>query len=82
MATIKQKHLTPAACAVNAFGGVRALARLLGKSPSSVSRWNKPRRKGGSAGSIPISALQQILRLAREKDLKLSVDDLVSGRNE
>lgn len=78
----KINHLTPAACAIKAFGGVRALARALGKAPSSVSRWGKSRRRGGSAGMIPTSALQQILKIAPEKGVTITPEELVSGRSE
>lgn len=76
----KMKHQTPAAVAVEAFGGVRALARALDKAPSSVSRWSKSRRRGGSAGAIPTSAISEILKVAGEKGIKLTPDDLVLGR--
>lgn len=81
-ATTKLNHLSPATCAVKAFGGVRALARAIGKSPSSVCRWNKSRRRGGCAGRIPSLAMVKILKAASAKGVTITAEELVSGRYE
>lgn len=69
-----KKHMTPAEIVIETFGGVRATARALGKSPSSVSRWQADR------GLIPSSAQQQIMQLARDRGLDLTSDELIDGR--
>jgi DNA-binding transcriptional regulator YdaS (Cro superfamily) len=34
-------HTTPVELAIDMFGGVRKLARALGRDPAAVSRWQK-----------------------------------------
>lgn len=70
---------SPAVTVIKAFGGVRPLARALGKSPSSVSRWAKPRRLKGTGGSIPTREQRRILDLAQERGIALSLSDVVLG---
>jgi hypothetical protein len=53
---------------IAAFGGVRALGRALGISHSSVARWR---------GAVPSKHQATILRLARERRLKLKAEDLI-----
>lgn len=69
--------MTPADRVIAAFGGVRALARALDINSSSVSRWRMPADKRGLAGRVPSIQQGKILRLAREKGLKLSAADLI-----
>lgn len=73
-------HLTPAAYVIREFGGVRKLARELGKSPSTVSRWPKPKQKGGSDGRIPSDEQLPILELAKKRGLDVTPADLIYGR--
>lgn len=75
-------RITPAETVVTAFGGVRPLARLLGCSPSSVSRWGRrvSVRHGKSMGTIPSTLHAPLLMLARERGVHLTATDLVLGR--
>jgi hypothetical protein len=57
---------------IEKFGGQSALARLLGKSPSTVQYWTR-------AGTIPAKWQGQILTLARERGIKLYSGDFVEG---
>ena len=67
------ENKTPAEFVIEAFGGVRALARALGKSPSTVSRWRSTK------GLIPSSVQAEIIRLAREKGLAVTHQNLIEG---
>lgn len=68
---------TPADNVIQAFGGVRALARALGLNSSSVSRWRMPSEKRGLSGRVPSIHQATILRIARERGLPLSAADLI-----
>lgn len=64
------------------FGGVpalkKALERLGGdatRSLSAIYRWNLPRKKGGSDGTIPTSAQNDIMRAARVEGVHLTPED-------
>lgn len=66
---------TPVDLAVAAFGGVRALARILDCDPAAVSRWKK-------AGTIPHSKQRRLLERAWEKGVDITAHDLIFGREE
>lgn len=55
---------------IDKFGGKSALARSLGKSPSTVQYWAK-------IGTIPAKWQGQILALARERSVKLYSGDFI-----
>lgn len=75
-----QKHLTPAEYVILVFKGVRATARVLGRSPSSVSKWTKSKELRGTDGNVPSSAARAILSIARERCLDITPNDLLNGR--
>jgi hypothetical protein len=68
---------TPADRCIEAFGGVRALARALERNPSSVVRWRKPKDEGGSNGAVPSALQGRILAIAQARGLPLTADDLI-----
>lgn len=68
------KHLSPVDLAIQLFGGVRALARAIGRDPAAISRWRR-------LGTIPTSAQILVLRIARERGLELSTHDVIYGRD-
>lgn len=68
---------TPADKCIEAFGGVRALARALERNPSSIVRWRKPKDEGGSNGAIPSGLQGRILAMATERGLNLTAEDLI-----
>lgn len=73
-----ETHLeTPADKCIDAFGGVRALARALDRNPSSIVRWRKSKDDGGSAGAVPSGLQGRILALAQERNLPLTAEDLI-----
>ena len=69
--------ITPADRVIAAFQGVRATARALGRNPSSISRWRKPRDEGGTGGRVPSALQSEILDAAKKAGLKLSAEDLI-----
>lgn len=87
-------HLSPAEYVLRVFSealgkhprskgqdkGVRALARVLGRSASSVSSWTKPIEQRGTGGQIPRQAIWDILAKAKEMGLDLNPNDLLLGR--
>jgi hypothetical protein len=73
--------MTPADIVISRFGGVRPLARLLGKDPSTIHRWKQPADKGGLDGRVPSAVQVRLLDLAREQGVELTPTDLVLGNN-
>lgn len=71
--------MTPADTVISRFGGVRPLARLLGKDPSTIHRWKQPAEKGGLDGRVPSAVQVRLLELAREQGVELTPSDLVLG---
>lgn len=63
-----------ASLVIEKFGGQSALARLIGKNPSTVQHWAK-------TGQIPAKWYGEILRLARERGINLLPGELVEPPN-
>jgi hypothetical protein len=68
---------SPAEKVITLFGGVRPLARELGRNPSSVVRWRRPKDEGGTGGAVPSAMQGTVLALARARGLPLTADDLI-----
>ncbi len=66
-------HTTPVELAIDMFGGVRKLARALGRDPAAVSRWQK-------SGVVPTSVQRRLLELAWERGIDISAHDMIFGR--
>lgn len=73
-------HLSPAEYVIRCFKGVRATARVLDRSPSSVSKWTRPKDERGTGGYIPSRAAREILAKAKELSLDITPADLLFGR--
>ena len=71
--------MTPADIVIARFEGVRPLARLLGKDPSTIHRWKMPASKGGLDGRVPSSVQVRLLDLAREGGIALTAEELING---
>lgn len=70
--------LSPARLVANRFGGIRPLAKLLDQDPSSISKWIS------RGGKIPNSSRhgdthKRLLALAKQKKVKLTVEELTFG---
>lgn len=74
--------MSPAEKVIEAFGGVRVLARLLGRNPSSVVRWRQPKAEGGTGGVVPSALQGRVLVLARERGLDITAEDLIAVSGE
>lgn len=74
-------HLTPAQYVIRVFKGVRSTARILGRSPSSVSKWTKPKSSRGTEGKVPGPAQHIIIKKAQELKLDITANDLLFGRD-
>lgn len=74
-------HMNPAQYVVHVFGGVRKTAKEIGRSPSSVSKWNKPCARKGCGGMLPRLAQEAVLHVAKIKKLDITPDDLMYGRD-
>lgn len=74
----EQNLSTPAQRVIAAFGGVRATARIINRSSSTVSRWQKPRDQGGTGGRVPSSAQGVLLAHARKHGINLTAEDLIA----
>ena len=72
--------LKPAEYVIQIFGGVRATARAVGRTPGSVCLWHRPRKSRGSAGNIPSAAQRIILIVAKRRRLDITPADLMYGR--
>lgn len=71
--------MRPAAKWIKAAGGIAQLARHLGVDRSWVWRWTQPLAKRGTAGRIPASQHDRLLRLSRRQNWRLGKADLVGG---
>lgn len=82
----EKKHLeypmnaSPAEYVISVFGGVRALGRAIGRSPGSVSRWQRAKSNRGTGGDIPRAAQKLILDQAKKEGLDITANDLIHGR--
>lgn len=68
---------TPADRVIEAFGGIRPLARAISRNPSSVLRWRRPKSEGGTGGSVPTAMQGRVLAVARARGIALEVADVV-----
>lgn len=72
-----------AALVIEKCGGPAAVARLIDYDPSQVFRWRypeSPHYKRGTGGLIPRRALRRLIRVARERGLLLTDEDLLPRR--
>lgn len=67
-------HLTPVDLAISLFGGVRRLARAIGRDPAAVSRWKR-------SGTVPSSVQRKLLQSAWDRGIELSAHDIIFGRD-
>lgn len=78
---MSKKHLSPAEIVINAFRGVNATARALGRKPSAISKWKKSRDDRGCGGDVPARTHRLILERARADGLDVTAEDLIYGRD-
>ena len=74
---MQQKHfLKPASTIVDLFGGVSSTADILDLNRGTVSRWMTPVIDRGTGGQIPQKHWPAILRVAKRRRLKITLQDL------
>lgn len=66
--------IPPSQVVVQAFGGVRAAARLLNCQASAVSRWSK-------TGLVPAVYQRRVLQTAWSRGIDITAHDIIFGRN-
>lgn len=64
---------SPVDLVIEQFGGVRKLARAIGRDPAAVSRWKK-------LGTVPTAVQRRILEVAWERDMDVTAHDMIFGR--
>ena len=71
--TMEKTTITPVELTIEMFGGVRKLAKAIGRDPAAVSRWKK-------SGLVPTSVQRKILEEAAERNIMITASDIVFGR--
>lgn len=66
---------TPVDVAIYEFGGVRKLARALGRDPAAVSRWKR-------SGTVPSNIQRTLLETAWGQGLAMTAHEIVFGRDD
>lgn len=70
------EHLAPvAARVIEKAGGVQIVARICGRSESSVYKWKWVKSKGGTGGLIPTDCAKKLMAAAGRGELKLTPAD-------
>lgn len=67
----------PAEKVVRVFGGIDAVADIVGLSTVQVRRWAYPTEKGGHGGQVPTRHHSTLLASARQRGIRLSPEDLI-----
>lgn len=66
----------PATAIVVQLGGCRRVARLVGISPSAVSRWCTPTALGGTGGRIPQKWWKQMISAGKDRGVLIDAKQL------
>ena len=69
---MRRKSINSAQYVIMKFGGVRAMARAIGRSPSAVCSWQK-------SGRIPSNLQAHIIDVANEHGIHLTPRHLIYG---
>ncbi len=56
---------------IQQFGGVKKLAKAINKDPATIYRWTYPKKRQGTGGRIPSSALNGIIKAAAALNISL-----------
>lgn len=65
-------HISPVDLVIDLFGGVRKLARAIGRDPAAVSRWKR-------SGVLPTSVQKKVLEKAWERGINVTAHDVIFG---
>jgi hypothetical protein len=66
----------PAATVLSKFKSNRSLAKKLGISPSTITRWTYPKIMKGTDGHIPQKYWIEIIHIARREGFTLTIEHL------
>lgn len=69
--------MEPAHSIVRKLGGPTKVARIVGVHRTRVSNWARPKKAGGSGGTIPFRHVPTLLDAARAAGVDLSADDFL-----
>lgn len=68
--------MQPARSVVDSLGGCRAVARELGISPSTVTRWMMPKSRQSLGGRIPQAHWVGLIAMAKRLGHELTLEQL------
>jgi hypothetical protein len=71
---MEKKHITPVELVISMFGGVRKLAKCIGRDPAAVSRWRKN-------GLVPTQIQRKVLEAALAREINITAYDIIYGRD-
>lgn len=69
--------LAPAYDVIQRLGGKTEVAERLNLDKSTLSRWCQP-RPDGTGGQIPQRHWPELMKLAREKKVRIKIEELVA----
>lgn len=69
--------LAPAYDVIQRLGGKTEVAERLNLDKSTLSRWCQPRPEG-TGGQIPQRHWPELMKLAREKKVRIKIEELVA----
>lgn len=72
----KREEKSPAQAVIQAFGSNAEVARILGVSKSTITRWGYDKENKGTNGFVPQKYWPLLLTMARKRKTKLSLRDL------
>lgn len=67
--------MEPASSIIQAFGGHRAVAEIVGCHRTRPYMWEKPKSERGSDGVIPNAPITKLLKYARENGIPIGPED-------
>ena len=72
----ESNSLFPAQIVVDRFGTSAEVARILDLDKSTISRWTNPADPKGTRGHVPRKYWGELLRVAKQRKLSLTINDL------
>tara|TARA_B100000214_G_scaffold369154_1_gene341754 strand:+ start:4317 stop:4562 length:246 start_codon:yes stop_codon:yes gene_type:complete len=69
-----KNYQSPVDILIEEFGGIRPLARAVGRNSGSIWKWSK-------SGLVPSNMQQKVLTVCWDKDLNVTPHDIIFGRN-
>jgi hypothetical protein len=70
---MKKHTLDPASAIVEKFGGADMVSEITGVHRTSVYRWMRSKKSGGTGGMIPLKYMGALLKAAKKHDVALDV---------